>query len=119
IILAIHAVLLGGDLQRYAHFKCDLDGAVDPLLGANSPQKRKILSTPIAGRKTLGQTVIDIANPVGPAQRFALAVTDGDHGHFSILSIQRNQARKIQASVKGGVMRETSNPRKWKRQRSQ
>jgi hypothetical protein len=41
-------------------------------------------------------------------------VTDGDDGHFSILSIQRNQVRKIQASVKGGDMREAGNLRKRK-----
>src|ERR1700732_1164041 len=58
--------------------------------------------------------MIDIANPVGPAQRFALAQRDGDHRYFSIPSIQWNQVRKIQASVKGGDMREAGNPRKRK-----
>src|ERR1700730_8629010 len=58
--------------------------------------------------------MIDIANPVCPAQRFALAQRDRDYGHFSIPSIQRNQVWKIQATVKGGDMREASKPRKRK-----
>jgi hypothetical protein len=58
--------------------------------------------------------MIDIANPVCPEQRFALAVRDGNHRHFAKLLIQRNQVWKIQASVKGRDLREAGNPRKRK-----
>jgi hypothetical protein len=100
-VVAVRSVHLGRDLDVEPCPVRDLDGAVDPLLRRDSSHEREVAAAIRVEPRDAGRdAVVDRAPPVGPRDRLALRVRDGDERHLRELTIERLQIRQVEASVK-------------------
>ena len=106
VIVALLRVDLGGDLELPTRAAGDLDGPVQPLLRGDAAEERQVIAGPLPERvQVAGQAVVDGRLPVGPRQRPALVVGDGDERHLGVLLEQGLLVRGMQPAVQGGDAR--------------
>src|ERR1700751_4343745 len=81
---------------------------VNALFRGDAAQKCQVLSGTIPQTQGAGgQAVVNVADPVGKGQRFALRSRDRDHRHVRILVIKGREITHVQPSMQG---REFPNP---------
>ena len=99
----VHAIDLGGNLQRQPSGKGDGDGTVDALFRRYTAEKGEIPAARLERRREVSrQAVIDGADVVRVGDRCALRVRDRDQRHLGKAAIEIVEVGKILAAVQGG-----------------
>jgi hypothetical protein len=102
VIIALLRVDFRRDLELPARPPGDLDGPVQALLGGDPAEEGQVVARPVTeGVQVARQAVVDRAPPVGPRDRPALVVRDGDERHPGVLVEQRPQVGDVQPPVQG------------------
>ena len=100
IIILVGAVDLGGDLQGNAASCCDLDRAVDALLGRDASKHGKIARLGrLRRQQVFRQAMMDGSQPVGLRNRPPLRIGDRDDGNFGESVEHRLMLGQIEAAM--------------------
>ena len=117
VILAIHPVYFGRDLERHSDALRHRDGGIHLFLRRYATQESQVAAgLGLEGVQVEWQAMIHRADPVHPRQWLTLRIGDRYQRHLTEFLVQRAQVRNIQAAVQGCKSRPEVTPDQWKMQ---